>query len=130
MRKINICGHEYEIECNALSYIQYRKIFDKGIFEDIQTIENFVSLQVIMADKLKKENPKISDSEITKELSKIMLNNIDEYIEAVTRIAYICIYTANKEVGNYEEWLTQIDRINTNDKWIVEVTEYAVACFC
>lgn len=130
MKKIDICGKEYEIDCNALTYIQYRKIFKRGIFQDIEIIENFVSLQVLIADKIKKENPKISDSEITKQLSRTMLTNIDEYIEAVTRIAYICIYTANKRVGSYEEWLTNIKRINTTDKWIVEVTEFAVDCFC
>ncbi len=130
MRKINICGNEYPIDCNALTYIQYRKMFNRGIFQDIDIIENFVSLQVLIADKIKKENPKISDSEITKQLSRTMLTNIDEYIEAVTRIAYICIYTANKKIGSYEEWLTKIKRINTTDKWIVEVTEFAVDCFC
>lgn len=130
MKKIDICGKEYEIDCNALTYIQYRKIFNRGIFQDIEIIENFVSLQVLIADKIKKENPEISDSEITKQLSRTMLTNIDEYIEAVTRITYICIYTANKKVGNYEEWLTKIKRINTTDKWIVEVTEFAVSCFC
>lgn len=130
MKKIVICDKEFNIDCNALTYIQYRKIFNRGIFEDIQIIENFVSLQVVLTDKLKKENPGISDSEITRQLSRIMLNNIDEYIEAVTRITYACIYTANKEIGSYEEWLTEIERINTNDKWIVEVTEFAVSCFC
>lgn len=130
MKKIDICGKEYEIDCNALTYIQYKKIFNRGIFQDIEIIENFVSLQVLIADKIKKEDPEISDSEITKKLSRTMLTNIDEYIEAVTRIAYICIYTANKRVGSYEEWLTKIKRINTTDKWIVEVTEFAVSCFC
>lgn len=130
MKKIDICGEEYEIDCNALTYVQYRKIFNRGIFQDIDIIENFISLQVLIADKIKKENPEISNSEITKQLSRTMLTNIDEYIEAVTRIAYICIYTANKKVGSYEEWLTKIKRINTTDKWIVEVTEFAVDCFC
>ena len=70
MRKINICGHEYEIELNALSQVQYRKIFNRGILEDIGIIENFISLQVLFADKLKKENPKIAESEITKQISR------------------------------------------------------------
>lgn len=131
MRKINICGHEFEIELNALSQIQYRTIFNRGILKDISIIENFISLQVLFADKLKKENPKINESEITKQISRYMLaKNIDEYIEAVTRIAYICVYTANRNIGSYEDWLAEIERINTTDKWIVEVTEYAVACFC
>lgn len=130
MKTITICDKIFDIDCNALTYIQYRKIFNKGIFEDIETIENFVSLQVILSDKIKKENPNISEVELTKQLSRAMLSSIDNYIEAVTRIAYICIYTANKNVGSYEKWLTEIKRINTTDKWIVEVTEFAVDCFC
>lgn len=130
MKTITICDKTFNIDCNALTYIQYRKMFNKGIFEDIETIENFVSLQVILSDKIKKENPNISEVELTKQLSRAMLSSIDNYIEAVTRIAYICIYTANKNVGSYEKWLTETKRINTTDKWIVEVTEFAVDCFC
>lgn len=130
MKTITIYDKIFDIDCNALTYIQYRKMFNKGIFEDIETIENFVSLQVILSDKIKKENPNISEVELTKQLSRAMLSSIDNYIEAVTRIAYICIYTANKNVGSYEKWLTEIKRINTTDKWIVEVTEFAVDCFC
>ena len=130
MKTITICDKEFEIDCNALTYIQYRKVFNRGIFEDIQVIENFVVTQTLFADRLKKDNPKLSDDEVVKELSRTMLLNIDEYIEAVTRIAYICIYTANEKIGSYEDWLKDIKRINTNDEWIVEVTEFAVDCFC
>lgn len=130
MKTITICDKEFEIDCNALTYIQYRKVFNRGIFEDIQVIENFVVTQTLFADRLKKDNPKLSDDEVVKELSRTMLPNIDEYIEAVTRIAYICIYTANEKIGSYEDWLKDIKRINTNDEWIVEVTEFAVDCFC
>ena len=130
MKKINICGKEFEIDCNALAQIEYRKLFNRGVFEDIRIIKNFISLQVLIADKIKKENPKISESEIAKQLSGIMLADIDQYIEAVTRIAYLCVHTANENIGSYEEWLKGIKRINTTDKWIVEVTEFAVDCFC
>lgn len=130
MKTITICDQKYNIDCNALTYIKYRKIFDRGIFEDIQVIENFMITQTLLANKLKKDNPKITENEIIKELSRAMLKNIDEYIEAVTRIAYICIYTANEDIENYENWLKSIKRINTNDEWIVEVTEFAVNCFC
>lgn len=59
-----------------------------------------------------------------------MTDDIDDYIEVVTRLAYICIYTADENICSYEEWLKSIDKINTNDEWIVEVTEFAVNCFC
>lgn len=130
MKTITICDTNFEIECNALSYINYKKIFNRGIFEDIQIIENFVATQLLIEKQIKEKNPNITDEEIIKQLSRSMLPNIDNYIEAVTRIAYICIYTANEKIGTYEEWLKIIKKINTNDPWIVEVTEFAVDCFC
>lgn len=131
MRKIEICEKEYEINCNALTYINFKKIFNRGIFEDLQIIENFITKQVLLERKLKENNPEINTETLVEKLSRMMLPNIDEYIEAVTRIAFICINTANpNQYDNYEKWLLEIERINTTDKWIVEVTEFAVDCFC
>lgn len=130
MKKVKICDREFNIDCNALTYIQYRKKFNRGIFEDFEIIQNFITMQTLMANQLKKENPKITEVEITTKLSRLMLKSIDNYIEAVTRIAYICCYTANPKIGEYEDWLKLIKRINTTDDWIVEVTEFAVDNFC
>ena len=130
MKKIKICDREFDIDCNALTYIQYRKKFNRGIFEDFEIIQNIITMQTLMANQLKKENPKITEVEITTKLSRLMLKSVDSYIEAVTRIAYICCYTANPTIGEYEEWLKTIKRINTTDNWIVEVTEFAVDNFC
>ena len=130
MKQIEIDGETYDIDCNALTYINYRKKFNRGIFEDIDIIQRFVTMQVLQANQLKEENPEIDKEKMVEQLSNLMLKVLDEYIEAVTRIAYICCYTANEKIGEYEDWLKGIKRINTNDKWIVEVTEYAVDCFC
>lgn len=130
MKQIEIDGNTYDIDCNALTYINYRKKFNRGIFEDIDIIQRFVTMQVLQANQLKEENPEIDKEEMVKQLSNLMLKVLDEYIEAVTRIAYICCFTANEKIGDYEDWLKGIKRINTNDKWIVEVTEFAVGCFC
>lgn len=130
MKKVKICDREFDIDCNALTYIQYRKKFSRGIFEDFEIIQNFITMQTLMANQLKKENPKTTEVEITTKLSRLMLKSIDNYIEAVTRIAYICCYTANPKIGEYEDWLKLIKRINTTDDWIVEVTEFAVDNFC
>lgn len=130
MKQIEIDGNKYDIDCNALTYINFRKKFNRGIFEDIDVIQKFLTMQVLQANQLKEKNPKISEAEIVKQLSNLMLKVLDEYIEAVTRIAYICCYTANEKIGEYEDWLKNIKKINTNDSWIVEVTEFAVDCFC
>ena len=130
MKKIDINGQIYDIDCNALTYINYRKKFNRGIFEDIDVIQRFLTMQVLQTNQLKEKDPNISEAQIIKQLSNLMLKNLDDYIEAVTRIAYICCYTANENIGEYEDWLKSIKRINTNDPWIVEVTEFAVDCFC
>lgn len=131
MKKIDICGNEYEIDCNALTFMEYRKKFkDKGIFEDFGTINNFETIQILLTAELKEKNPNITEAEIVRETSRQMLKYMDDFIEAITRVGYICCYTANPKIGEYEDWLKGIKRINTNDMWIVEVTELAVNCFC
>lgn len=131
MKKIDICGNEYEIDCNALTFMEYRKKFkDKGIFEDFGIINNFETIQILLTAELKEKNPNITEAEIVRETSRQMLKYMDDFIEAITRVGYICCYTANPKIGEYEDWLKGIKRINTNDMWIVEVTELAVNCFC
>lgn len=93
-------------------------------------MQSFLTKQVIMAEQLKKESPDIDDTTIISSLSSIMLEDMDLFVEASTRIAYIMIYTANLKVEEYEEWLKNITTIKTNDEWIAEVTEFAVNCFC
>lgn len=130
MKKIEINGISYDIDCNALTYIDYRKKFNKGIFQDIDILQKFTTTQVLLANKYKKENPTLTDAQIEILLSKDMLQSLDEYIEASTRLAYSLIYTADDKIGSYEDWLKNIKQIKTNDKWIVEVTEFAVDNFC
>lgn len=131
MKKIDICGKEFEIDCNAFTYVEYRKKFkENGIFEDFETINNFITIQTLLTAELKAKNSKITQAEIVKETSRQMIKYLDDYIDAITRVAYICCYTANERIGEYEDWLKGLTRINTNDMWIVEVTELAVNCFC
>lgn len=130
MKKIEINGISYDIDCNAFTYIDYRKKFNRGIFQDIDILQRFTTTQVLLANKYKKENPTLTDAQIEILLSKDMLQNLDEYIEASTRLAYSLIYTADDKIGSYEDWLKNIKQIKTNDKWIVEVTEFAVDNFC
>lgn len=131
MKKIDICGKEFEIDCNAFTFMEYRKKFkDNGIFEDFGTINNFETIQVLLTAELKNKNPNITKAEIVRETSRQMLKYMDDFVEAITRVGYICCYTANPKIGEYEDWLKGLKRINTNDMWIVEVTELAVNCFC
>lgn len=130
MKTITICDKEYEIDCNALTYVKYRELFKRGIFDDIKLLQSFLTKQVLIVEQLKKENKEIDDATIITSLSRLMINDMDLFVEAATRIAYIMIYTANKKTVEYEKWLESISHIKTNDEWIAEVTEFAVNCFC
>lgn len=141
MKTIVICDKQYNIECNAFTYIQYRKVFNRGIFEDIQVLKDYLVTQTVTSIQLKEENPMLSEVELAGKLSDIMMSKLDGFIEAVTRIAYILIYSANQNTDlednefiyytdDYETFLKGIKSFKIDDDWIVEVTEFAVDCFC
>lgn len=130
MKTIAIDGKQYNIECNAFTYVQYRKVFNRGIFEDIQIIKDYLITQTTSAIQLKEENPNITEIELSEKLSNIMISKLDDFIEAITKIAYILIYSANENIEDYEAFLKGIKSFKIDDDWIVEVTEFAVDCFC
>ncbi len=130
MKTITINGKKFDIDCNALTYVQYRKVFNRGIFEDVQILKDYLITQTVTSMELKEKNPKITDIELSEKLNEVMIKKIDGFIEAITRIAYILIYTANEKVEDYETFLKGIKTFKIDDNWIVEVTEFAVDCFC
>lgn len=128
MKTITICGKEYDIDCNALTYVKYKSIFKTGILKDMQYIQNYLIKQAVIAKQL--DEKKISEAEKLSQLSEIMINDTDEFVSKITQIAWILIYTANNKVESYETWLSSITKFNVSDDWISEVTEFAVDCFC
>ena len=136
MKTIVIDGNEYDIECNALTYIQYKKVFNKGIFADMDIIKDYLVRQTLKANELKEKYPQMSEQEIDTQVGNYMNNYIDDFIEVITRIAYILIYSAHdkteeyEEIEEYEKWLRKIKSFKIDDDWVAEVTEFAVDCFC
>lgn len=128
MKTITICDKEYDIDCNALTYVKYKSIFKTGILKDMQYIQNYLIKQAVIAKQL--DEKKISEAEKLSQLSEIMINDTDEFVSKITQIAWILIYTANNKVESYETWLSSITKFNVSDDWISEVTEFAVDCFC
>ena len=128
MKKITICDKEYEIDCNAFTRFQYKKVFGRGIFSDIRILNDFSEKQ----DKLRKElnEKRMQKEEIEKQINSCMMENLDDFIDVIQRIAYILIYTANNKIVSFEEWLKGINKIELNANWISEVTELAVNSFC
>lgn len=130
MKTITIDGKSYEIECNAFTYILHRKIFNRGIMQDMKILQDYITLQIVETNKVKKKFPKISNDEAIRKISDCLNKHVDAFIEAITRITYTLIKTANENIEDYEKFLRNIKTFKTNDKWIVEVTEIAVDCFC
>ena len=130
MKQIAIDGNKYDIECNALTYILHKRLFNRGIMQDIHVLQNYILTQTVKANEIKTKLPKLSEAEINNQVANFMNEYIDDFIEAITRIAYTLIYTANDKIESYEDFLKKIKHFKINDDWIVEVTEFAVDCFC
>ena len=128
MKTITICGKEYPIDCNAFTRFQYKTVFGRGIFADIKVLSEFSEKQENLRKELKAK--KMSDEEIENEINKSMMENLDDFIDVIERIAYILIYTANNQVEGFEEWLKGITKLDLSESWIGEVTEFAVSSFC
>ena len=127
MKKITICDKEYEINSNAYTRFLYKQVFNTKIFSDIAVLNKFNQGQ----EKLKKElkNKKLKKEEIEEELSSYMLENIDDFMDVMLKLAYIFIKTADSNFETFENWLKGIESININDSWVQEVTELAVNSF-
>ena len=128
MKTITICGKEFPIECNAFTRFQYKSIFGKGIFEDISVLNDFSTKQEKLRKELKKK--KLSDEEIDNEINKMMLQHVDDFLDVIEKMAYILIYTANSNIGSFEDWLKGITKIELSENWTSEVAELAVNSFC
>lgn len=128
MKQIEICGKKYDIECNALTYMKYKSIFKTGIMKDMSFIQNYLIKQSVVSSQY--EDTNLSDAEKLNQISNYMIDDTDEFVIKVTQIAWILIYTANNKIEEYEEWLKSITNFKIDDDWIVEVTEFAVNCFC
>lgn len=130
MKTIKICDKEYEIDCNAFTYVQFKKIFGTGIFEAAQKVQIFLQKQIVIKDAIMKDDPDISQDKLEVIISNQMIDDIDDFFNSITKLAYILIYTVNEEMLEYEKWLKTIDKMSIDDDWIVEVTELAVEKFC
>lgn len=128
MKKITICNKEWEIDCNAFTRFQYKKIFGVGIFSDIKILNQLNEKQENVRKKLEAEGA--TEEQIQKAINEVTLDNLDDFIDVIEKIAYILIYTANPKIEPFEIWLKNIEKIDLSSSWISEVTELAVNSFC
>lgn len=130
MKQIVIEGNSYDIDCNALTYILHKRLFNKGIMQDVYVLQNYVIIQTLKANEFKEKFSEITEEQLENKISNFMSDYIDDFIEAVTRITYTLMYTANDKIKSYDDFLRGIKNLKIDDDWIVEVTELAVDCFC
>ena len=130
MKQIVIDGNKYDIDCNALTFVLHKRLFNKGLMQDVRILQNYLITQTIKANEIKAKFQKLTDTEIDNQVANFMNEYIDDFIEAITRIAYTLMYTANEKIASYDDFLRSIKNFKIDDDWIVEVTELAVDCFC
>lgn len=128
MKVIEIEGKEYELESSAFSYIKYQSFFKSSMTKDLQFMQVYLAKQHVYTERLKKS--KLSEEEIAEEISKLLIDETDEFIKIITQLAWIMMYTANQKIEDYDTFLKSLKNFNISDKWISEVTELAVDCFC
>lgn len=128
MQKIIIDNKEYDISCNAFTRFQYKSIFGNGIFADIKILKDFSDKQSKIREDLTKKG--LNEKEIEEQINSAMMENLDDFLDVITKIAYILIFTANSKIGSFEDWLKGLNKINLAENWVTEVTEFAVSSFC
>ncbi len=127
MKKIIIAEKEYDMDCNALTYLQYRNYFNEGILEAVQKVQEYLIRQYTAEQSA--IDQKLNDTERAELIGNTMSPYVDDFIITITKLAWIFIHTADKSIPEYTEWLESIPAFNISEEWIIEVTEYAVACF-
>lgn len=131
MKKIKINDKEYEINCTAYTRFEFNQIFHSGIFAEVGKIQKFARLQNELYSQIDQKaiKEKLTDEEVETLKSEAVMSIIDDFLDAVEKLTYIFIYSANKNIGSFEDWLSSIDKIDISEDWISEVTEFAVASF-
>ena len=71
-KQIEINGINYIINYNALAYIEHTKLFNRGVFEDVDIVDNFVTKQTLQTANIKSKFPEISEETIVDQISRFM----------------------------------------------------------
>lgn len=124
MKKVTIGEKEYSLECNAFTRVLYKKIFGRAIFKDISLLTDFFT----GTQKIDKEN--ISEEEKEEKKNKETLENYDDILDVIMQLAYIEIYTHDRQFMSYEEWLESLNKVSITEGWVTEVVNTATECFC
>ena len=129
MEEIQIGNKKFNISCNASTYREYADKFTRNILSDLNKARCFINKQYSETQKLIKENPDLSKNEIEEKVFENTLDELDEFIECITKICWICIYDNNPQIEDYETWYKSLERLCLGDSWILEVLAVTAKCF-
>lgn len=104
-KTIKISGKEFKMKSSAYTQFAYRDATGRGLMKDLQ------------------------------ELSKMNLENLDENLELIDdlnsmalKMAYVMIKEADKnQVGNFEDFLKDLDSLYEDIDWLNEVITLAIS---
>lgn len=129
MKTIKIGSQEFNISCHASTYRDYADIFDRNIMKDLNTTQNFLRKEIKSLEKHKEDMPNASAQEIQELIFEDTLDELNDFIDCITRMCWICIYDNNKDIASYDEWYNSLERLSLSDKWIMEVMALCADCF-
>lgn len=129
MKTIKIGSQEFNISCHASTYRDYADIFDRNIMKDLQTTQNFLKKELESLNKYKEQMPKATAQKIQELIFEDTLGDLNDFIECITRMCWICIYDNDKDIACYEEWYSSLERLSLSDDWIMEVMALCADCF-
>lgn len=128
MKKIKIGSKEYNISCHASTYRDYADIFNRNIMKDLHTTQVFLRKQVNSLQKNYKSK-KVSLEKLQELIFNDTLLDLDDFIECITKLCWICIYDNNPDIEDYETWYRSLERLSLSDSWILEVMALCANCF-
>ena len=105
---IKIKGKKYIGQCNALSYIFYKKIFNTNIFDDLKIFRKA-----------------LIDIENGNNNKESVLN----FYEILQKFIYVLIYTKNQDIEDYEEWKSLLELKDITENVINSTIEIIIKSF-
>lgn len=129
MKEICIGKTKYNISCHASCYREYADYFDRNIMADLQNVNRFATHQIELALKYSQEQPNLDTNEMQQLIFQETLSELDNYIECITKLCWICIYDNNPNITNYEDWYKSLERLSLSDDWMMEVMAICADCF-
>lgn len=128
MKEIKIGNKKYKIDCHASCYREYADVFNRNIMKDIQTSFRFFKSQLDFSTQFMNDKT-VEYNEISQKVFDATLNQLDDFIDCITKLCWICIHDVDPNIDEYEKWFNSLERLSISDDWITEVLGLCADCF-